>query len=246
MFDYKLIMMLGLSIVVYFLYREIEHLNKRVAELEKSNINDINDINAKPLKKDTDKTINQINNSIEDMENNTNTIEEYSNELEKIYSHDKMDSNTNEHDSLMVESLINMINVDNQNDDIEHKLTEHNSEEEKEHHHSPSPSQSHHSPSQSLHSPSQSQQSPKSPQVCTPNKECEQKHESDLEHETELENEAELEQNSVKKYTLEELSKLKLDELQNIASEKGISLVNDAGKRKKKADLAQEIFNQNN
>jgi hypothetical protein len=44
-------------------------------------------------------------------------------------------------------------------------------------------------------------------------------------------------------YIIDELSKLKLDELQNIATEKGISLTNDSGKRKKKADLANDIFN---
>ncbi len=213
MFDYKLIMMLGLSIVVYFLYREIEHLNKRVAELEKSNINDINDINAKPLKKDTDKTINQINNSIEDMENNTNTIEEYSNELEKIYSHDKMDSNTNEHDSLMVESLINMVSNDN------HKLSEDNEKSvHSEHsHHSEHSEHSHHSEH-------------------LEHKSSEHKSSEHSEHKSSEH------KNSVHDYTMEELSKLKLDELQNIANEKGISINNDAGKRKKKADLAKEIF----
>ncbi len=38
-FDYKLLIMLGLSVVVYFLYREIEQLNKRLAEIEKSSGN---------------------------------------------------------------------------------------------------------------------------------------------------------------------------------------------------------------
>ena len=33
-FDYKFIILLGLSVVVYFLYREIEQLNKRINTLE--------------------------------------------------------------------------------------------------------------------------------------------------------------------------------------------------------------------
>ena len=33
-FDYKFLIILGLSLVVYFLYREVEFLNKRVAKLE--------------------------------------------------------------------------------------------------------------------------------------------------------------------------------------------------------------------
>ena len=38
-------------------------------------------------------------------------VEEYSNEEieHDIYSHDKLDTNTNEHDPLMVDSIINMI-----------------------------------------------------------------------------------------------------------------------------------------
>ena len=33
-FDYKFLIILGLSLVVYFLYREVDFLNKRVAKLE--------------------------------------------------------------------------------------------------------------------------------------------------------------------------------------------------------------------
>ena len=35
LFDYKFLITLGLSLVVYFLYREVDILNKRVATLEK-------------------------------------------------------------------------------------------------------------------------------------------------------------------------------------------------------------------
>ncbi len=217
MFDYKLIMMLGLSIVVYFLYREIEHLNKRVSELEKtSSLSEIKscrkqDVTMPSSKEQNDmkETINQVNNLMQDLEN-TNTIEEYSNEHDKIYSHDNLETNTNEQDSLMVDSLINMINIPQLNED-NHEISshikqssEHNTEHDTEHN--------------TEHN-------------------TEQKSEQKSEHNTEHNSE-----NTVKKYTMDELSKLKLDELHNIANEKNININIDNGKRKKKADLAKEIF----
>jgi len=39
-FDYKFIIILGLSLIVYFLYREVELLNKRVSTLEMSSNNE--------------------------------------------------------------------------------------------------------------------------------------------------------------------------------------------------------------
>ena len=38
LFDYKFLITLGLSLIVYFLYKEVETLNKRIAVLESKTI----------------------------------------------------------------------------------------------------------------------------------------------------------------------------------------------------------------
>jgi hypothetical protein len=127
--DYKFLIMLGLSVVIYFLYREIEQLNKRVSELENNN-NSI-DITPKINKKmepppvlapSPIPIVSQVLSPLPTSPLPTSVLvdnhieEEYSNEeinhsnSNNIYSCDKMDSNTNEHDQLMVDSLINMVN----------------------------------------------------------------------------------------------------------------------------------------
>jgi hypothetical protein len=99
-FDYKFMIMLGLTMVVYFLYREIDTINKRVGILEKNtnpntNQNNIEDVCELPL-------------PLPPMPRNNKTVEMYSNDM--IYSNDMMDSDTNEHDTMMVESLVDMTN----------------------------------------------------------------------------------------------------------------------------------------
>jgi hypothetical protein len=207
-FDYKLIMMLGLSIVVYFLYREIEHLNKRLAEVEKST----QTIDLVPIKQEKTNdateinTVEQVHNSLNEM-NKHNTIEEYSNEL---YSHDKLDTNTNEHDPLMVDSIINMIK-DDKKEQIE------NNENQAENHTNQEIQEDNHNKKVDI------QDVP----VTMTN---EHLIVSDVNDEVK------------ESYALEYLNKCKLDELHVIANKINININLENGKKKKKADLAKEIF----
>jgi hypothetical protein len=211
-FDYKLIMMLGLSIVVYFLYREIEHLNKRLAEVEKST----QTIDLVPIKQEKTNdateinTVEQVHNSLNEM-NKHNTIEEYSNEL---YSHDKLDTNTNEHDPLMVDSIINMIK-DDKKEQIENN--ENQAENQDDNHKNQEIQEDDHNNKVDI------QDVP----VTMTN---EHLIVSDVNDEVK------------ESYALEYLNKCKLDELHVIANKINININLENGKKKKKADLAKEIF----
>ncbi len=174
-FDYKFLIILGLSLVVYFLYTEVDTLNKRVSKLELNNAQ----LDVKNTKKQIElpppptESNDEVEGSVEE------TVEEYSNEETpvQVYSHDKLDTNTNdnehdnEHDTPLVESVINMV-----------KHSEHDEEKE----------------------------------------------------------EVQLVKD---KQTVEQLLKLKLDELQARATELEIDINNENGKKKRKVDLANDIFN---
>ncbi len=167
-FDYKFLIILGLSLVVYFLYTEVETLNKRISKLELNNAQIEVTIPKKKIELPPPPT--------ESESSEEETVEEYSNEETpvQVYSHDKLDSNTNEHDhdTPLVESVINMV-----------------------------------------------ENAPKSE---------EKQEEVQLVKDTQ---------------TVEQLLKLKLDELQAKATELDIDINNENGKKKKKSDLANEIFN---
>lgn len=166
-FDYKFLIILGLSLVVYFLYTEVETINKRVAKLELNNAHTEVTTPKKKIELPPPPTESDVEEEEEE------TVEEYSNEESpvQVYSHDKLDSNTNEHDTQLVESVINMV---------------------------------------------------KDPEPLEEKKEVE----------------------FVKAIqTVEQLLKLKLEELQTKATELGIDINNENGKKKKKSDLANEIFN---
>jgi len=55
-------------------------------------------------------------------------------------------------------------------------------------------------------------------------------------------NENEICEIPAKKHTVESLTKMKLDELQEMATKMNININTENGKKKKKADLASEIF----
>jgi hypothetical protein len=103
-FDYKFVIILGISIIVYFLYREVEQLQKRVCSIENSlNSTESSEISLLDLPPPPE--------AIELSEKHT-TVEEYSNDSEStvnIYSHDVLNTNTNENDSVGVVSIINMV-----------------------------------------------------------------------------------------------------------------------------------------
>ena len=161
-------------------------------------------------------------------------VEEYSNEEiehsnDKIYSHDNLDTNSgqsSDNDTLMVDSILNMVKPDDINikhfDNISETKIENNSEHKSEH-----------------------------------NSEHNLEHKSDhnLEENSENNSEHNSEENVImedkskedlkllkKKLSLDALNKKKLEELQEIANQYGIDINNDNGKKKRKVDLAQEIF----
>ena len=221
LFDYKFLITLGLSLVVYFLYREVEILNKRISEIEKNSVN-----NNKKL-------IDLPPPPVED-----NIIEEYSNEENEqtnIYSHDNLETNSNEQDSLMVDSILNMAKPESEKslkvlsdktptNDSNIKLPELNNDS--------------HILSDDFDKNLQ-------------NKEKEEVISEDI-----IEEIVDLDDISSKhtdtdidevvllnKISLDTLNKKKLDELQELASKNNIDINNQNGKKKKKSDLALEIFN---
>jgi len=100
-FDYKFILLVSLTMIVYFMYREIDHLNKRVLNLE----NNSNKVSA-PLVNSLPLPLPPVKQNVVSIDTNnvkTGTVEEYSNE---IYSND-MD-NSNQHASTSVNSIIDM------------------------------------------------------------------------------------------------------------------------------------------
>ena len=105
MFDYKFIIILGLSLVVYFLYKEVEALNMRMNALEVSKIHEVPKIHEAP----------KIHKLIELPPMPVAVpipMEEYSNENIPIFSHDGLDTNTNESyntlDMGAIDSIIGM------------------------------------------------------------------------------------------------------------------------------------------
>lgn len=185
-FDYKFLIILGLSLIVYFLYREVDLLNKRVCKIEREPGQDIMHTQLEQLElPPPPQTLPQLPHT---HINVPSTVEEYSNEhvesvltsYEPIYSHDALDTNTNECDGSAVESIINMVeNVNNPQ--------------------------------------------PLNEQVAKPLLLVEPMLTAPV-------------------LSVEELLKNKLDELQSIASQKGVSIYNGSGKKKKKVDLANDIY----
>ena len=221
-FDYKFLIILGMSLVVYFLYREVDVLNKRVSDLEKKEITDKKETKPKKLIELPPPPTNE--NNVEDISDNNEMVEEYSNdEIEhsndKIYSHDNLDSNSNEQDTLMVDSILNMVKSDNNNS---LKQSEHMSPNKLE---------------------KSSFQSSEQGSVQISKQSSEQRQEQSSEQKEDISNVNKNELKLIKKsFSLDALNKKKLEELHEIANKYGININNENGKKKRKVDLAQEIF----
>lgn len=95
-FDYKFIIILGLSLVVYFLYRELEALQLKVAAIEI------------PLSYNNDGTIEEFSNESNKLVPQVKANDETS-PSNDIYSHDNLNTNTNENDPMMVNSIENLV-----------------------------------------------------------------------------------------------------------------------------------------
>ena len=294
--DYKFIIVLGLSIAVYFLYREIEQLNKRLHTLENKKMleldnnepdmllelppspinqrspainpaniqsNGINSANPiKELKHSSDKMnvinipidlnnkiippipivkVKQSNFTLEEQLNDT--LEEFSNE-HCIYSNDMTDNNI-ENDKKLVDSIINMTNIYNDSDssisnklevvklsnklDILHLSSDSNSEEDDLH-----ASDKSNSIKSNESVKSNSIKSNESKLIVVENNIIDTLS-IDL-----------VENNLLQKNNLNLLLKLKLTELQELATTNNIVLhIEATNKKKTKLQLAQEIFDKN-
>jgi hypothetical protein len=264
LFDYKFLITLGLSLVVYFLYREVEQLNKRVSVLE-SKEHMQNNETPKKIKKlidlppppiDEIKTISQNNNNTEavdiqmdsviivktinenhdNQDNHSQTVEEYSNdnsenvvnsnknESEHIYSHDNLNTNTNEQDTQLVESIQNMIKQESH----ESQESQDEANDNKDLGSVTSPTPTHHNDDNDNHQ--------ESIEILQEN----ENNNIEVVQSEELINDVSI---INKKDTLDNLSKKKLDELIEIANSLNININNTNGKRKKKAELIQDITN---
>jgi hypothetical protein len=231
LFDYKFLITLGLSLVVYFLYREVDILNKRVNELENKpgsltkKKKQLIELPEPPINESHNTElkvhIEQIHKFIDKITPNkakTNMVEEYSNEdVKNIYSYDNLHTNSNEQDTLMVESIINMTKQENtkQVDDIKTvpenvELTESSNYEIND------------SPKENIH------------------EEIVEQNNTEVETIDENNEELKLTKNIM---SLEILNKKKLDELQELAIKNNIDINYENGKKKKKVDLALEIYN---
>ena len=129
--DYKFMILIGLSLAVYFLYREIEILNKRVIRLETvplkehttntdtKLINDTVPISNNIIEEQFEEQFEETSlNNIVELEivkslSDDQMVEEYSNDSSEIYSNNMT---TTEIDTLMVDSLVNLVEVPQTND----------------------------------------------------------------------------------------------------------------------------------
>ncbi len=103
-FDYKFVIILGLSLIVYFLYREVEQLNKRVCALESNDIEQLDQCEQPKI--DMEVVVINKDNMVEEYSNDTHTT---STSNTNIYSHDILNTNTNDIESVGIESIINMV-----------------------------------------------------------------------------------------------------------------------------------------
>ena len=230
-FDYKFLLTLGLCLIVYFLYKEIDVLTKRVSVLEQSTKakNKIELIDLPPPPPEQQETNNnemEMLKIILDKANSKNTeqimVEEYSNDNNvNIYSHDNLNTNTNDHDTLMVDSILNMVKEDLDNNNIievdihVEQIDEISSTDQPE-------------------ANDEAEQPKEQAPIVEHNEVVESDNDSDM---------VLIKENTSNKLSLESLNKKKLDELQELASKYNIEINNENGKKKKKVELAEEIFN---
>ncbi len=239
--DYKFIMMLGLSLVVYFLYREIEQLNKRISILEHNDPSITADILPKPkpksglqslLSKLIDIPLEQHLNNQEQKEqitqgNQTNQIEQTTQATHKLSTNATSAS------------------VDNKNiekNEKEHIEENNNIEEEY------SNEEIEHSNSNNIYSCDKmdSHTIDNDPLMVDSLINMVNNNNNDNHDNNDNNDNNDNDNNNHVKETVDNLLKKKLDELQNMATELNININNDNGKKKRKVDLANDIFSQLN
>ena len=240
-FDYKFILLVSLTMIVYFMYREIEHLNKRVLNLENnSNKVSVPLVNSLPLPLPPVKQ-NTVSIDTNNLNIKTGTVEEYSNE---IYSNDMGNSNQ----PTSVESIIDMTKpVDaigkkstdflssdcstSTSDSVDHDINLDNTESESIILDNNNSSSDSNQPEQTQPEQTQSEQTQSEqtqPKQTQPHDQLEQ---TKSEHQSE------------NKTSKEDLLKKKLTELQELATKNNISLTLDGSTKKKtKMQLINEMI----
>ncbi len=243
LFDYKFLLTLGLCLIVYFLYREIEILTKRVNALEKGTPDKkVNKIELPPPPPEENKMPSMLQLILDKAkQSGPKMVEEYSNDnRDNIYSHDNLNTHTNEHDTLMVESILNMVKEDVHNAaevSNNEQVVESSSDEELI-----EVIDINQETAQPVETNQEVSQPVETNQETSPPVENNQAITQQLENDSESDEIVLIKENVSNKLSLESLNKKKLDELYEIASKYDININNDAGKKKKKSDLVQEIF----
>ena len=209
-FDYKFLIIIGLSLIIYFLYREVENLNKRVAKIETQNNSEIamNSNTHEMIELPPPPELSSVSSS----ESWDNAVVPYKININNMNDMNDMNDMNNEIMQTITKSIIQSINEEDVldlNGSVEEEYSNENIQSN------------------------------------------EQIYSHDGMDSNTNDNVDTLLVDSIVNMvepvievieTVENLLKHKLDELQEIASKMGIS-ININGKRKKKADLANEIYN---
>jgi len=247
-FDYKFLIILGLSLVVYFLYREVEFLNKRVGKLE---INtpaierpkqQIIDLPPPPSDEDNTSTCTSVSSIIENMDMEKKEISQKSSPRNSSKNHTRSSSKSipkkstidNIIDKTIAETLQSN---DTKLDNAIRQSTVNNNDEVNELHETVEEYSNENGIDHNIYSHDKLDSNTN-------------EHDSLMvESIVNMVKDDEIDivkLNEPPKQTVESLTRLKLDELQEMATKLNININTENGKKKKKADLALEILTKEN
>ncbi len=252
-FDYKFLIILGLSLVVYFLYREVEFLNKRVAKLETNAIEGPAQgpkpqmIDLPPPPSDEDESISSITEEINTNETfQDNKVSSKSSSKSSTKSTTKSPTSPKSPIKTTIDNIIDRTIAEtlHQSNDITLntailRSTVNNNDENEE------------------LNPTAEELNGTVEEYSNENLNVEHIYSHDGLDSNTLDNDSMMVDSIVnmvkdneiceiptKKHTVESLTKMKLDELQEMATKLNIDINTENGKKKKKADLASEILSQ--
>ena len=264
-FDYKFLIILGLSLVVYFLYREVEFLNKRVAKLE-TNTMAIEGpkpqmIDLPPAPSDEDEYISSITEEINTNETFHDNQEKASSNKSSLKSSSKSPKRSSPNSpkrsspnspkspqKTTIDNIIDRTIAETLHQSNDNKLnnailmsTVNNNDENEE------------------LNPTAEELNGTVEEYSNENVNVEHIYSHDGLDSNTLDNDSLMIDSIVnmvkendnmiceipqKKHTVESLTKMKLDELQEMATKLNININTENGKKKKKSDLASEILSQ--
>lgn len=225
-FDYKFLIILGLSLVVYFLYREVDLLTKRVSRLEmnkpeplENNNRQFIDLPPPPSEEQHSETSVASSSSSKKSSKKSSkesskksSVKSITKSSEHFEVHNTMNEALNQQpDTDLNNAIFNAANNNDEQFEMHRTVEEYSNENE--------------------------------PKLYSHDTLDTNTNDNDSLLVDSIVNMVKDDTIVPVKKTLEELLKLKLDELQNIALTNNID-ININGKKKKKADLANDIFNQ--